>query len=355
MKQIVEDLKEILQLIKDQIKKELIPSLKIKTRSKTNLYLHQEGFWSLNDQKNTQKTLKTKGGSREILKLVHTIVYLIEQLKKNKTSTLREFYYNALNWIDQAQFEKMNESNLCLENVQILVNKVREDFGIYPGCEGRIFGPLVVSYKTRTGEERIVDCTKDVGTSGFLLPRSISELKIISNNGKFILAIETDGLFNRLVEEKFDQKYGCILMVTGGQASRMSKKFLKLMHDDYGLRTAIFTDGDIHGINIANNIISGSIKSSHLSDMLCTPSAQHIGLYPSQTLEYKVPTYEITPLEKNHIRLMKEDPRYQHLIEELEIMERTGLKAEQQAFSYHGLTYVTDNYLPQVLKKYNFI
>jgi len=353
-KKIIEKLTQILKSIKNQIQKLKIPEIYIKTRSKNNIH-EENSIWCLDDQKVTKKTLKTKGGAKQILKIVHSIDYVLNQLALKKTSTLREFYYNALNWAEEAQFEKVQDSNLCLENLEVLLDCTREDFSIFPNLDGKIFGPIKLSYITRDGKTKEVHCSKDVSTGGFLLPKCINDLKILECNAKFILVVETDGMYSRLIEERFDQKYSCLLVVTQGQASRMTRKFLKKMYQVYNLRSAIFTDGDCYGFKIAQAICTGSIKSAHLSRILCTPYSKHIGLFPSQVKQHNLPSAPIELEEIKSLKLMLEQKRYDSIKEQVLKMLETGRKAEQQALSFHGFEYVSETYLPMVLKKAGFL
>ena len=354
--EIKERLYAILLDLESQLQAQKVPELHIKTRSKTNIFLKEKGYWELGDEKKTRKTLKTKGGAKELLKLVHMISYIIEQMEAGKTSTIRECYYCALNWIDEARFEKVNDSNTCLENIQIILNCVREDFGMYPNEEGKISGPIELEYQTRGKSRKKVNCVNDVGTSGFLLPRSLSEINVLSTTAKFVLVVETAGLHSRLMEERFDELHHCIILCSGGMPSRVSRMFLKMLNTDYGLPIAIFTDGDAAGVRIASSIMNGAVKSSHLSKFLCVPSAIHIGLYPSQIEEHNLPTDSITKLEKENLGLMLNDPggKFDLWRDHMNEMLRTGRKAEQQAFCYHGIEYVSKVFLPNVLRSNNF-
>jgi DNA topoisomerase-6 subunit A len=354
--EVIKRLEAVLKNILAQLLDHQIPNIMVKNRSKNNL-LRIEGVWALGDQKYVKKTLKTSGGAKQTLKLVRAIEYLLNQLKSNKTSTLREFYYNALNWIQLARFEKVNDSNLCLQNLEVMLDLVREEFNIYPNEEGRVSGPIVLEYITRKGQKKEIDCVEDV-SNGFLLPRSIKDLKVIKHDAKFVLVLETGGLFARLIEQNFDTKYGAILVHTGGQPSRMTRLFIKELNVNHNLPVAIFNDGDPAGFRIARSIIDGAIKSSHLSQRLCTPDAVHIGLFPSQIKQYNLPTDKITPLEKEALTQLKSDPRYlqnQTLLSQIDLMAQNEKKAEQQSLSYYGLSYVADEFLPSVLKRYNII
>lgn len=341
--------------IKNQLIGKQVPQIYVKSRSKSNLVESLEGYWGINDQKFTKKTMKTKGGAKELLKLVHVISYMIEQIECRRSSTLRELYYCALNWIDEARFEKVNDSNHQVENIEILTSFIREELALYPGEEGKVSGPITLEYVTRNKTTKIINCAEDVGASGFTLPRSMDELKVISHDAKFVLAVETAGIYSRLIEEGFDKEHHCILVCTGGQSSRITRKFISHLRKNYNLRTAVFTDGDLFGLLIAHTILRGSIKASHLSGLLCVPDAIHIGLFPSQIKKYGLPTDTITKLEKERTIQFLEDIRFKPWWPELQMMLDTSKKAEQQAFAYLGIDYVSKVFLPEVLKDHGFL
>ena len=52
---------------------------------------------------------------------------------------------------------------------------------------------------------------------------------------------------------------------------------------------------------------------------------------------------------------MLQQIRFKQWAQELKLMKATGLKSEQQAISYHGLGFVADVYLPNVLKEFAFL
>ena len=74
---ILDALYTILYDLEKQLKTYQIPQIKITSRAKSNLVEREEGFWELGKNKSTVKTLKTKGGAKELLKLVYTVSFLI--------------------------------------------------------------------------------------------------------------------------------------------------------------------------------------------------------------------------------------------------------------------------------------
>ena len=48
----------------------------------------------------------------------------------------------------------------------------------------------------------------------------------------FIIAIETGGMFDRLVENGFDKKYNAILVHLKGQPARSTRRFIKRLYEE---------------------------------------------------------------------------------------------------------------------------
>lgn len=246
--QLCKKLQKFLQAIYDAIEKEEIPEASVRSRTKNNIhYDPKDKHWVLG-AKHTTKSVKTKGGAKELLKLAHMVNYLCDQLKSNSTSTLRELYYQSLGWGSvHAMFETVGESNMMLENLEVLLTQIRQSFGVIPEVSGRLFGPMKVKERTRKGVDRIIDCRNDVNSSGYFLPTRYEDFKIVECNAAFALVIETGGTFNRLVEDNFYEENNCILIHTEGQASRNIRRLIKELSEVWKIPVAIFTDCDVWG------------------------------------------------------------------------------------------------------------
>jgi DNA topoisomerase-6 subunit A len=98
-------------------------------------------------------------------------------------------------------------------------------------------------------------------------------------------------------------------------------------------------------------IISGSANAAHLRG-LATPDAKWIGVWATDVLDYKLPTENLTEYDFKRLRELKTDPRYNEEIwqREIDIFLKIGKKAELEAFSRYGLTYIVDEYLPAKLE-----
>jgi DNA topoisomerase-6 subunit A len=175
----------------------------------------------------------------------------------------------------------------------------------------------------------------------------------------FVIVIEKNAGFERLHEDKLWKKYNCILMGTGGQAARGTRRLVKRLADEYKLPVYVLTDSDSYGWYIYSVLKSGSMALAHASDSLGCPSAKFIGLTISDIEDYKLDKSVIKANERDIKRAkeLMEYPWFHHKEwqRELKLMIKKKIKAEIEALSSRGLKFLTDTYLPEKLEAKNFL
>jgi DNA topoisomerase-6 subunit A len=336
----------------DQFAQGDVPSMDVPTRTKTNIeYDEDEHVWVYGDRKST-RSAKSVRGAQKLLKAVYTIDFLAQQLDEDRSSTLRELYYLSESWdVDEAQFNSQDESNDLVEDLEIVSGATREDFHMRPEESGAtIMGPLRLREQTRRGE-REIHCQKDVGEGGYQIPNNPDTIDFLDNDADFVLAVETGGMRDRLVENGFDEEYNALVVHLKGQPARATRRITKRLHDELDLPVTVFTDGDPWSYRIYGSVAYGSIKSAHLSEYLATPEADFIGIRPEDIVEYDLPTDPLSDSDINALESELEDPRYQteFWTEQIELQLDIGKKSEQQSLASRGLDFVTDTYLPERL------
>ena len=336
----------------DQFDQGDVPNLEVPTRTKTNIeYDEDKHVWVYGDRTST-RSAKTVSGAEKLLKAVYTIDFLASQLEEDRSSTLRELYYLSESWdLDEAQFSSQNESNQLVEDLEIVSGATREDFHMRPEESGAtIMGPLELREQTRRGE-REIHCQKDVGEGGYQIPNNPDTIEFLNSDAEFVLAVETGGMRDRLVENGFDDAYNALVVHLKGQPARATRRITKRLHDELDLPVTVFTDGDPWSYRIYGSVAYGSIKSAHLSEYLATPQAQFIGIRPKDIVEYDLPTDPLSDSDTNALESELEDPRYQTEFwkEQIELQLDIEKKSEQQSLAARGLDFVTDTYLPERL------
>ncbi len=290
-----------------------------------------------------------------LLRTTYMLDFIQEMIKENKSSTLREMYYISEGW-DKAKFSSQDESNMLAEDLEIVTKCMREDFKLRPEEDGaRVIGDLNLVEVDRKGKKKQINCRDDVGDSGYGIPYNVEKekLDLKGTNADFIVAIETGGMFDRLVENGFDEKFNSVLVHLKGQPARSTRRFIKRLNEEMKLPVIVFTDGDPWSFRIFASVAYGAIKTAHISEYLATPSAEFIGITASDIENYELPTDKLTDMDIRALNAELKDPRFNDSFwkGEIELMLKLNKKAEQQALAKYGLDYVTDTYMPDKLSE----
>ena len=192
------------------------------------------------------RTAKKINGAMMLLRTMYVLELIEDMIDEKKSSTLREMYYISEGW-DKAKFHSQDESNLLAEDLEIVTDCMREDFKLRPEENGAsVIGDITISEMDRKGEMKTINCRDDVGDSGYGIPYNVEKEKVqlMSTNAKFVVAIETGGMFDRLVENGFDEDYNAVLVHLKGQPARCTRRFIKRLNEEMKLPVVVFTDGD---------------------------------------------------------------------------------------------------------------
>ena len=338
--------------VRTKVLKRAKPSLSFPLRSLGNVkYRPRVGFFELRGQKKTRtltyNTVKTFAQTLRMMSQAKTLV------ETDEIMTKREAYYVSKNW-DDARFDEQPESDTVIDDLEGLFEVNREQLGFIPEEKGgEIAGQLVVIDRdTETGKELRIDCTK-FGSGAYSIPISVEHLKF-RTKATFILAIETAGMFQRLVKHTYWRRANCILVSMGGVPTRACRRFVRRLSDELKLPVYAFVDCDPYGMfNIYRTLKVGSGNAAHINRYFCVPTAKFLGVTPQDIVDYELPTHPLKEVDVKRAKdALKNDPFVKHhkpwqdAIEQLLKME---VRAEQQAFAVHDLNFVIDNYLPDKL------
>jgi DNA topoisomerase-6 subunit A len=301
------------------------------------------------------RSAKKLTGAQMLLRTMYMLEFIEDMIKEEKSSTLREMYYISEGWA-KGKFNAQDESNMLAEDLEIITTCMREDFKLRPEEDGaRVIGNVTIQEMDRKGKKKKINCRDDVGDSGYGIPYNVEKEKInfIDCDADFLIAIETGGMFDRLVENKFDEDAHAVLVHLKGQPARSTRRFIKRINEEMKLPVCTFVDGDPWSFRIHASLAYGAIKTAHLSEYLATPTAEFVGITASDILNYELPTDKLNDKDIQALNAEKTDPRFNDEFwkHEIDLMLEIGKKAEQQALAKYGLDYVTDTYLPEKLSE----
>jgi DNA topoisomerase VI subunit A len=351
-KELVGKIKGIAQGVYDEIQTDKQPSLNTPVRSLQNVnYNPTLGYFEMQlmkkERKLTASTVKTFAQTLKLMALSKELIHT------DDIATKREAYYVSKNW-GEAMFHEQPESDAIMDDIEAMMEVNREQIGFIPEEKGgEIAGELIVIDKdSDTGNDLRIDCTK-FGSGAYSIPSSVEHLRFEAK-AKFILAIETAGMFQRLVKHNYWKKADCILISMGGVPTRACRRFIRRLSDDLKLPVYGFVDSDPYGFgNIYRTLKVGSGNAAHINKFFCVPNAKFLGVTPQDIIDYKLPTHPLKDVDQKKIKdLLKNDPFIKHhkaWQKELELMSKMGKRAEQQALAAWGLNFVIDKYLPEKL------
>jgi len=244
----------------------------------------------------------------QFTQLIWTSWFAKELVKHRKTSTLREVYYSARGQRD-IEYSSQQESDSIITDLEVALNRAREDFHIFPEERSAIFGDLTIEYTVPGYEGRRTNLTDH--PDGIMIGPAVTSSEFVETSADKVLVIEKGAMFTRLVEEQAHKRFNAILIHTAGQSPRSTRSIINRLNKEYGLP-----------------------------------------VYITDIIKYKLPTEPLTEFDKKRLQELKNDPRYKDDLwqRELDIYIRLEKKAELEAFSRYGLNYIVEKYLPDKLE-----
>ncbi len=346
-KEILDRLEEIGLEIYAQLDDGYFPSVDMPSRSTENItYDKQLRQFILGDRK-VRRSARNIRHLKPFTQLVWAAFFSNELSSQRKTSTLRDVYYSAQAY--EMTFKDQQESNNIITDLETILGLSREDFNIFPEERSAVFGDLTIEYTVPGYEGKTLNL--DSHPDGVLIGPALTSSEFVKTTADKVIAIEKGGLFTRFIEENVHKKYNALLVLTAGQAPRATRHFIKRLSSELELPVYIFTDGDPWGMHIAQVIISGSANAAHLRE-LTTPDAKWSGVWATDIVDYKLPTDPLDEVDIKRLYELQKDPRYKEdplWQREIKTFMKIRRKAEQEAFSRYGLTYIVDEYLPAKL------
>ncbi|HUW18998.1 MAG TPA: DNA topoisomerase IV subunit A [Sedimentisphaerales bacterium] len=347
-KKIVETARDV----HERILKNKSPTMITPVRSLSNVkYQLKTGYFEmLGRNKQRTLTVSTVKTFAQTLKMMSLAKELID---KSDMATKREAYYISKNW-GKAGFSEQAESDTIMDDVEAMFGVNREQLRFTPEEKGGdVAGRLIVVDTDAKGKKIRVDCTK-FGSGAYSIPTEVEDLQFQSE-AKFVLAIETAGMFQRLVKYDYWEKSKCILVSMGGVPTRACRRFIRRLTDQLKIPVYAFVDGDPYGyFNIYRTLKVGSGNAAHMNRFFCVPSVSFLGVTPEDIITYKLPTHPLKEVDIKRAKdALKNDPFVKHhkpWQKAINQMLNMHVRVEQQAFAKHGLDFVVKKYLPAKLK-----
>ncbi|MHA1270762.1 MAG: DNA topoisomerase IV subunit A [Candidatus Helarchaeota archaeon] len=339
------------------------PIIEIPIRGRSNIEFDQEKgiIKVLNKSKVSERSFNNIAHARKFMQYVIVLNFCKRLLETNSTSDLRDLYYSLKRGIPgtrEKTFNTQDESNPIIEDIEVAMDTWREQLHISADPKGYIVGDIVFDQilKRRPYE---IDCN-NMGT-GWGIPSNVEPdiLKIKRVNAKYLLAIESAGMYNRLVEEAFHEENKCILVALKGQASRGTRRLINRIAYEKDIPVYVFVDSDPWGFYIYSVLKHGSMSLSFIGSKLATPKAKFIGMTMEDIEDYDLEesTHPLNKVDLKRIDDLLELPWFQkeEWQNELKLMKKIQKRIEQQALASKSLDFVATTYLPEKINNKRFL
>jgi len=282
---------------------------------------------------------------------------LIEQ---GKTTSIRGLFYLLKHTIEGTKEETFAEQSECdpvIEDVEVLLNSLREELHLYAQKRGDMVGNIVL---VDSGDE--IDCSR-MGSGGYGIP-SIVEPEVIQFkkcDARFVLHVEKDTVWQRFNEDKFWRKHKCILTHGAGQPPRGVRRLLYRLHNELKLPIYCLLDNDPWGYYIYSVIKQGSINLAFESRRMAVPGARFLGLRSIDFERCGLSDSVKIDLNDTDRKRAKQIANYPWFVKkkawqkEIKKMLQNGFKLEVEALISRDISYVTEEYTPARLKNRDWL
>ncbi|KAJ1605176.1 topoisomerase VIA/SpoII nuclease subunit [Cryptosporidium canis] len=199
--------------------------------------------------------------------LISVMNILHRNIQEGFHSTLRDIYYN-----NPSLYKRQRISDKYIAQVTHLVQAPRELLNVVSTAKGRVRGPVIIKGLefgvASAGEKREVrlDCMSVFETMGHSISpyifKGMGGLKLsYYSKIKFVLVVEKDTIFQRLLEFGFHSKFDdcCILITARGFSDLPTRTLLYKLSQDLPEETKfwIICDYDCFGLSIAATYVLG--------------------------------------------------------------------------------------------------
>ena len=353
MKKIEELGKEIIK----EIKSGENPFLDIPIRALSNVNFNtKSGMLELGDA-TSKRYFFNIAHIRKFVQTIEASTTAMELLKVDKHLSLRQVFYAMRRTIKGTKVDivdEQTESNQAIEDLELLTGFSREELHINANRNGAAAGKIIIEDK---GD--IIDWSK-LGSGGWAIPSNTESIKIKKVNAKFVIYMEKAAMWERLNEDKFWEKMNCIIIASQGQATRGIRRLLQRLNKEYKLPVYVLADFDPWGFYIYSVLKYGSISLANFSEKLAITNAKFLGMTAEDVKNYGLERQIIKfkEIDKKRIEQIKKYDWFKDnkaWQKQLDKMKKLKGKVELDALITKGISFVSEKYLPEKIKKKDWI
>jgi len=291
-------------------------------------------------------------------KMINILELIRDLIINDQRTTKRDIYYQMfVNFSSQIEVDRLVAISVALLQVPRLF------LGVMATSKGLVVGDL----KYTNVEGVTVDCNLAVG--GDTIPQDVSSIHVTCSDARFILVVEKDAVFQRLLEEGIlTSVLAPLIMITGkGVPDLATRQLLYHLSSYLRIPVIILTDCDPYGMDIFLMYKYGSLAMTWANEPLAVPSSVWLGLLPTDLDEFNISSDCMKPhSDQDHKKMLELNKRAyldpdqfddcEELKIQLETMWKVGRKAEiQQLVDIADPGFLTHQFLPRKIARCSWV
>jgi DNA topoisomerase VI subunit A len=295
-------------------------------------------LFDLSQAKSYMQTMLVASGAKKLL-------------TQGKTTSLRGLFYMLKHTIEGTKentFDDQSECDPVVEDIEVLLNTLREELHLYASNRGTMVGPITLVDSGDT-----IDCSR-MGSGGYSIPSIVEPevIQFVKCDAKFILHVEKDTVWRRFNEDKFWKKHNCLLTHGMGQPPRGVRRMLNRLHFELKLPVYCLLDNDPWGYYIYSVIKQGSINLAYESQRMAIPDVRYLGLRSRDFERCQLSDGVKIALNDSDRKRAKQIAGYPWFAKkrewqrEIQKMLHNDFKLEVESLISKDISYVTEEYVP---------
>lgn len=332
------------------------PGFDIPTRALSNAEFNEKKGIITMGKNFQRRNFFNLGQARKFMQTMWVAAGCKELNEQGKTTSIRDLYYHLKHTIPgthENTFDEQSESDPIIEDLEVAIESLREELGLFAENKGSMVGNITLLDNGDTIDGR------RMGTGGWSVPSIVEEdvIQFRKCEADFILLIEKGAVWRRFNEDRFWEDANCIIIHGGGQPPRGVRRLMYRMHHELKLPVYVLVDNDPWGYYIYSVVKQGSINLAFESERMAIPKARFIGMSSFDAERFginKTVSIKLTDEDTRRAREIMNYPWFKAKKEwqkEIEHMLKTGVKLELEALSSKDFSFITETYLPEKLKK----
>lgn len=265
---------------------------------------------------------------------LHCLHQIYDLLENDKRSTKRELYYEH-----KPVYEVQRNLDSSIRSICELLDESRANLNVLSCGRGILRGAITF-------------LVKDVGVinarvQDVLITDALLQSDLVTE-AEFVLVVEKDTTFQKLIDEEFQQTFPRGILVTSkGYPDISTRHVLKMLGEKRNFPIYGLFDADPHGIEIYLTYKYGAAKETAEGRGAFVPTIQWIGLFPSDFQRFIIDSTQQLPLQRSDlVKIENLVPRSIQLGEtsvtqELDWMLHAQFKMELEAINMCGPGYMS--------------